>query len=568
MSEVAETVEDSDDAPPAAPARRGPGRPPATTKPEPSNPAATALAHEDAKTVFDWLRGLGQAGAIRAKLTRLSPSTTASGINCKGYLCEYEEMVDEKEILRVWGGGTFQLQVKVPNPAGGWKHAGQRQFDIGMPPKVPGHEEEREVIIPQAPKPDNDVTKQALGMMADMTRRAEDRAEKASTQQPPGVDWQQVKLMMVAPLETQIANLTSTINNLTSQLAAKDKTIVDLMMRKPDTTFQETMLLEHTRNESAAQTRMRDNHESELRQLRQSHTDELRYTRDAHQRELDARDRAHERELKSLGSANSMIMESGKQGTEARVDALKTQIVTLERQLTEKTAENTTLREKKDKSIVETLGEIASTKEAIDAITGGGDKTEETPVWERVVTQIVDSPFAKAVAHRIENAPAQPPPQPQQQVRRRVIRRVAVDAQGNPVVQAQQAQPAAQQPTNTAVVDQALAEQPAPAADGQPAQNPPAPVKKRIPPPKVSEVELSIAVQYMENAVISGNTTPEDFAASVKSSLDGKIISYIRDAGIDELLRLAKISENSPLNSQHGKNFCRKVAKILVGATE
>lgn len=557
-----EHVDNGDDTQPASPpARRG--RPPNQPKDPPADPAANALSHEDAKSVFDWLRSLGQGGAIRAKLTRLSPATTADGVNCRGFLCEYEEMVDEKEILRVWGGGTFKLEVKRPNPRGGWMHAGQRQFDIGMPPKVPGHEaKEENVIIPQAPRADNEVTKQALGMMGDLVKDAQRRADKVeerATTAQPGVDWAQIKAVVAGPLEAQISALQRTIDNLTRQLESKDKIITDLMMRKPDTSFQEQLLMEHTRNESAHLTRMRDNHDSEIRQLRQSHTDEIRALRESHQRELDARDRAHDRELKSLGQASTMVLDAGKQGTEARIDALKTQITTLTAQLAEKSAEIGALREKKDKSIVETLGEIASTKEAIDAITGGGAEPE-TPVWERVVGQIVDSPFAKAVAHRIEHAPAQPAPQPQQ--RRRVIRRVVVDQAGNPVVQAQ---PQQAQPADTTVVDQGLADQPAAEGQAAPVQNPPATVKKKPEPPQFSQVDLSIAVQFMETAVSSGNVKPEDFAASIKSSVDGKIIKYVREAGIDELLKLAKIPESSPLNSQHGKNFVRKVAKILVG---
>jgi hypothetical protein len=520
-------------------------------------PVAQSLVHEDAKEVFSWLRGLGQAGMIRAKLSRLSPATTQDGQPCRGFLQEYEEIVDEKEIMRIWGGGTFQMKVQTQNPRGGWIYAGQRQFDIGVPPKVPGGHVEKDrddgpVVVPQS----DGVTRQALSMMSDLTKDAQRRADRAEERRPEsGMNLDALNLAL-QPLRDQISALNAQLIGRDNQLAAKDKTIAELMMKKPDTSFYETMLIKSTDAENGALSRMRDNHESELRQLRQSHADDLKFTRESHARELDSRERAHLRELQSLRDMTVMAGTATATGTEARIDAFKREISSLERQLATQTAELATLREKKDKSFVETLGEIASTKAALDGLTGG-EAPEEAPIWERAMSTILDSPLAKAVAHRVEQAPAQPPPQPQQVVRRVVRRRVDPNA---PV----QVPPQQAGPTDTSVMEQGLAEQP---VEGAPAAAPVQAPKKKPEPPKFNQVEMSMAIQFMENAVTSSQS-PEVFAESIRSSVPGSIINYIRDAGIDEFLRIARVPDSSSLNSQHGKNFIRKVAKILVGGAE
>jgi hypothetical protein len=542
---------EAEDTPPP----RAPKKPPPRREEEPSSMAGSATAMDENKSLYEWLKSYG-GGSFKIKLFRISPATTPDGQPCAGFLQEYDELFDEAEVARVHGGGKFQIKTFAPGKNGsGQVYAGAKTFSIGsVPPKIAGTRppaEEKETII--VPPQSNDVTKAAMGMMADLTKDAQRRAGEAEHRAREGgqLDPAMIQLM-TAPLQAQLQGLTATINQLQAQLVAKDAQITDLLTRKPESSFQDQLILKMHDTESNALQRQRDNHESEIRQLRQSHTDEVRALRESHQRELEARERAHDRELRSLGQANTMIMDAGKQGNEARVDALKMQISSLTQQLAEKSAEVAALREKKDKSIAEVVGELASTKEALEALGGGGNE-EETPMFERILTGVMDSPLAKAIAHRVEQAPSQPTPPAQQQVVRRVVRRQPAQQQTvqQPVQQpAQQAQTVS--PEAQATMDAALA--------GQPAPEP----KKKPEPPRFTQVEMSIAIQFMENAVNSGQK-PEDFAASVQSMVPGNVVHYIREAGIDEFIKLAKVPDGSPLMSQGGRNFMRKVAKILVG---
>ena len=58
-------------------------------------------------------------------------------------------------------------------------------------------------------------------------------------------------------------------------------------------------------------------------------------------------------------------------------------------------------------------------------------------------------------------------------------------------------------------------------------------------------------------------TPPEQFAESARTMVPLEIRTALRERGVDHFLEVAKPEESSPLLTQVGRNFLRKVAKAL-----
>jgi hypothetical protein len=101
------------------------------------------------------------------------------------------------------------------------------------------------------------------------------------------------------------------------------------------------------------------------------------------------------------------------------------------------------------------------------------------------------------------------------------------------------------------------------ATEGATAALPPKPKKPKAQ-LNVSPAEVALAISFIENAY-RNSTDPVVFARSVRTTVPAQIVDYIREYGVDHFLaHVAKIPDGTPLASMAGKNYLRKVAKILV----
>lgn len=506
--------------------------------------SAQAMTQADDRTVYEFLRDIGTGGSIQLKLIRTQPKTLPDGTLCSGSLCEYDEPFEEEEIRRLYGGGKFQVKAYRRGSKGGLQYAGARTFEIAGASRMPG------VEMPGAPvvlKDSEDVPLQrhAMGVLERVSQDAQKRADRMEAEMRNGGGRSSTEDLrtLLAPLEAQIKALNDQINNQQRIIADKDTKILELVTRKPETTFQDRMLDKLTDNDNARITHLREEHATELRQLRQSHTDEIRGLHDRHTYDIQQRDKSHDRELDNLKLSHQNTIDNLKSGFESRIDAMKIRTTDLDAAIVLCKTEIQTLREKKDKSPLEAMEELATMKSSMEALglVGTGGDENQPSTWERILSGVLESPLAKAVATRVEQAPVAPPPQ---QPAQRVAKRKA------------QVAPPAQSPAQQQTGDPA---QPGAA----PAAGPPA-VKKKPAPPTLNQVDVNLAVTFMENAVNS-QQPPEVFAESIRSMLPKDIIEYIRQVGIDEFIKLAKVQDGTVLSSQNGKNYVRKVAKILVG---
>jgi hypothetical protein len=83
--------------------------------------------------------------------------------------------------------------------------------------------------------------------------------------------------------------------------------------------------------------------------------------------------------------------------------------------------------------------------------------------------------------------------------------------------------------------------------------------------PALDPAKLEMAISYLERAY-SGNQDPETVAVSARPIMPEEIMQSIQALGIDVFFaKVAKLPSASPLASQAGKNWIRKVGKALVG---
>lgn len=527
--EAAETI---DGEPVGSPPPRGGGgarREPITS--------ADAISNADEKSVFEWLSDIGSGATVRIKLYRTSPSTW-KGHNIKGYIDDYAEAFTENDIRERCGGGKFQVKTYKTAAKGGWQYAGTRSFDVSGDPKVTGElagDDDEVVTVPPLEGPATARAMGAIERVADNERKRAERLEDEVRQNRnnSGTDMGMLNAML-EPMKLQMKAIGDQLLAAQKALADKDTKIVELLTRKPESTFQDKLLDKMVDGESARIEGLRENHASELRQIRENHAAELRQSREHAKDELDQREKSHNREIDNMNRSFGQATDGLKLGYDGRIEALKSRIADLESRLTQLGAEHGALVARKDEGPIEQMEKFALLKNAMEGLGIGGGQ-EQGSVFERIAMGVLDSPLVKAVANRVEQAPAAPPPQ--QQRRRRpqqqapVTQDVQVPADGSPAA------------PGTAV-----------------------PAKTTI---KLNPNDIKVAVGFMENAV-RNNQDPIQFAESAKSMVPGDILLVIKQMGVEEFLtKVAKVDESSPLMSMAGKNFLRKVVNYLLkGVTE
>ena len=504
--------------------------------------AAEMFSGQDDRSVFEWLTEVGTGASLKIKLIRVTPATW-QGHNIKGHIDEFDTPFSEKEIQSRFGGGKFLVRTWKQSAKGNWVYSGTRTFEIAGDPKVTGElmhggvAEEKELSLP----PEGMATTRAMNMVERVAEQERKRAERMEDEirssRREGPDMAMFNAAL-APLNAQIAAMNAQLLAAQKVASDKDTRILELATRKPETTFQDTLLGKMVDGESARIEGIRENHASELRQLRENHASELKASREHHREELAMRENTHAREINTLERSHASSMDSIKLSYEGRIDAFKSRISDLEQRLSQMGAELGAIRDKKDKGLIEQMEEMATVKNAMEALGMGGGGEPQGSVMERIAMGVLESPVVRAIATRVEQAPAQATPPPQQAAPPQRRRRPAPPPQ-----QPQQAAP----PTAPQ----------APQAVGQMA-----PVRIQVNP-----ADVLIAVNLLEGAIKNG-TDPVTFAESARSMVPADILAAVKQLGVDAFLKsVAKLEDGSPLATMGGRNFLRKVVKYLSDGT-
>lgn len=483
--------------------------------------ALQQLTKQDEMSIRDWLSELGSSASIRVKVYRDAPKAWR-GKNVGGHLGDLTDLIDEEQMRERWGGGKFRVQVFRVNNQGKWVHFTQRTIELSGDPKITGE------LFEDIPGDDSngksassgeDVSLQrhAMGMTERLAIEERRRAERLETELRERNSFDPTMVSaFTEPMRMQVTAMQSSLDRMHAQLTAKDERIADLLTRKPDTTIQDRIFEKMVDGESARIDAIRTQHESELRQLRESFTSDAKRAQDHYIEEARSKDRAQEREITNLREAHKAQMEGLKVAWESRIDTLKSQIATLERDFDSTKKDLTEMRAKKDVPIEDQLSRFVALKDAFQSISGS--EGEERPVWAQILEGL--APVIEGAGARLGTTTPEA---------------VARATQTKPQVQQTVMRPTAK-PANGA--------------------------KAALPQPAVNPQDLTRALSFLEGA-IRNNAEPAVLAASIRSMIPGPLLVTIQKQGIDPFLDALKLPEGTILNSQQGRNVLRKVAKIL-----
>lgn len=502
--------------------------------------------------IHEWLKALGTGLSFKIYVHRTRP-TQHMGRKVDGYLGVYTDFITDDDLQATYGGGSFQLKVQVPNPKGSWVFLTSTTVEIAGDPRIDN------LPTTQAPQPtpvaaqgalDNPMVNQAWQEMKASKDRAEQEAREASRNAGGNLQFQ----------------IQAAIDPLKTMLADKDKQIERLLNKldeatKPKESIQDDFVKAMLFKGDVRLTDQKTQFDSELRQLKQSHVDDLKRLEDRFARDLDSERRTHdrayadmkssfERELSNMKAAHEREMsnmksahEHAKISTDASISVQKTVLerdnARLEADVRELRVEVKDLRAKKDLSLKEKVDEMNSIKDLF-----GGDEEKEKGALEKVVEVVVNSEKAMDTVTRLmgnNNA------QPQTQTVAATVQQAPAKKKSNMIVRKSDGQVFKRTENGLVPVKQKN-------ADGS-----------EEPLIKLNDTDVMMAVKFVE-AGFRNNVDPVNFATTSRTSIPEPVMLAIQREGVDGFLtKVVQLDQSSPLNTQAGRNWIRKVAKALLG---
>lgn len=573
-------------APPAPPPRprasAPPPRPAAAAEPrDRSTRVQREMRDDEEQDLLTYIHGLVGDAPVQIAIVRKRPSIGPNGENILGTLETVEDKIDEEYIFDTWGGGTYELKIKKQNQRGSFEFFKSRTIKIAGEPRMNGR-----ALVPgngaaAAAGGDDGLIGKTLDMYERASERERARAERLERDgQRGGIDFAAIERMQ-APLVAELAEARRMIADLQKDVLAQ------IAKPPPKDEFRDRLLersveggdkrIEDLRsqyeNRLAAQ---RELYEGRIDKINERHEDEVKRLEDRHRDDIRRMEDQHEREIARTEKAAEHTGKGTEQGFQARIDSLKEANSRLERELTALQSKLGALEARKDQTIGEKADELIKVKEALDGI-GGGDSDNDGPWYTKVIDAVGNSQAALDFIAKIGgNAGAAPP---------------AGGEAGMPPV----GQPFygpdggvyVRNPDNTFT--------PLPAANALPGKAGAAGKRKRraaaqavaeamqgddageagetgeeieaapdgTPPVKQpSAKEIKQAVLFMENAVKS-NTDPAMFASSARNLVPSELLQWIQQVGPENFLSKLRLDSGSPLTTQNGRNFVRRVFKHL-----
>lgn len=501
------------------------------------SPALLKLKNAADMETKAWLDAISGETAIRVRLLRKDPKShrdpeTGETVKTDGTLQVFDRTVDEEEVQRLHGGGTFQLVVQTKNTKGQWGFFGAKTFEVAGDPNIKGvhrtfaPKNEPTIVVPQKDGATEKALDRMVGFMIEDAHNS--RRQPPVQMQPSGIDPATMQAM-IKPLEIQI-------QALTAQLAAKDVEMARVRETAGKDPFRDKMLETMMDGESARITALRENHASEIRQLKEGFRQDLERERERHRDDMVRVEKAHERELSAIKAANDQSIALSTQKGDITKMVLERENNSAQKTIDRLETELSALRAKKEQSIKEKVDELHAIKELV----GDGDD-EESSKLEQIIGAVGGLPVVQELARRAtggQQAPAQVAQQPQkpQLVRDRTTGEVGLRKPSGEIV------PVKKRPV------------PVTTADGQ-----------QVEIPSLDPAQVAQAVTYMEGAYRNG-TDPVMFASTARPFVSEPMLGVIRTLGISEFLtKVGKISGASVLATLRGRQWAKKVAAALMG---
>lgn len=520
-----------------------------TTRPEqrsrlpsvPRSPALREIRSAEDSALKDVIDQLGAQGSFKISVSRLEPEMwqdRATGVRVKvgGHLKTYTTAIDEEMISKNHGGGKFHLRFQKMQETGRFHIFCNRTIDIAGDPRT--DDLPRDITAPVSPTPhaisspleSPKLVEKAFEMMQTQIDRASDQ-QRHRPEVPRGID--PAIMAVISMLEKQMASANAQVEAMRSELAA-------VRTAKPaEDPFKERMISKLVDDDSARIQSLRAQYDSEIRIMKEEHRGELSRQRDHFERDKQDLRQSHDRELASLRQSHEIQLQAARGAYDTNIKLAESENRRLERDNGELRVELKELRARKEKGLIDQIKEIETLKEAIGV--DDGDKSTIEKAFEALPGAIE---IAKGMMSQSQQAaaPAQQAAAVAQQALQsnKIVkdpegRRYKLDDKGN------------LRPLRRKSKDEL-------------------PVKKDAEGlPVIAQEVLDQVIGYLERA-FQGNQEPEIFAQSSRTMVPPPILEAIRDHGVDVFLsKVAKLPGTSPLSSQLGKNWTRKVGAALVG---
>lgn len=482
---------------------------------------------------------LGPDGAAKVSVKRIEPTevvdpATGTRVNTGGHLKDYFSVIEEADIAKRHGGGKYEIRIFRKNAGGTYVFFKQRTIEIAGEPRIddlPRNAKplgQAAVAQQQANVENTALVGQAFAVLKGELDRKNERPDAG----PRGVD---PSMQIVIDMMNRQAQANA------EAMKARDQQMLDLQRelresKKPvEDPTKDKWLDKLMTDDSARLQAVRLQYQSEIDALKRNHDEDLKRMEDRHDRAMDNQRRSYDREIDALKQTNLIQIDAAKGAFETNMKLADSDNRRLERDNAELRIEMKELRAKKEKSFVEMCKEIETVKETI-GVGDEGDKSTADKVIEALPAAFE---FAKGMIP--QKAPA-----------------VQV-ATGNPgtigdgkpkLVATKDGQRFWQQADGQLIPVKKKKKQAPPVADGM---------------PTIDQEVVTRMVDYLERA-FQANQDPEIFAQSSRTMVPDEVLAAIRDHGVEVFMsKVAKLPGTSPLSTQAGKNWLRKVGKALVG---
>lgn len=520
----------------------------------PATPALTERRRKEDESISNWLGALkGSGAAIRVSVARLRPNMFM-GKNTKGFIETVPDTLSEEQIKQMYGGGTYELRVTKRNEQGAYVYWGGTTVEVEGDPRVDVLANQQGTGMQQPGAGDQIVTK-AMGIMErelESAREYRNRPAPQPMMQSSGIDAAQLTAVL-RPMEIQI-------HTLTAQLEAKDKQISDLVAAKNERNPFEAQLLSTLMDgDSARVTQIRTLHESEIRMLKEQMAATEARLRDQFDRDLKMVEIRHAREIDQQRASYERTGDAFKQMGDVQKEVLTGQVRALERENTELKNDVKVLRDKKEPSLLDKAKELEAVRNAI----GSDSEPAEKSTLEKVADAALTSEPLFAMLNKWvgpKAGAAQAQQQIQQQQHPKLVRNRKTGKVFRHVANGEyeEVTPPRKKPVAQAKTPQAAGAQ-GEAAPGEQA------VEEEEIEVELDPGEVKMAVAFLESA-FRNNVDINNLVTTARTAVPESIVVAIRDLGVDVFLtKVVKLSSTSPLSSQAGRNWSRKLAKALVG---
>jgi cell division protein FtsB len=549
-SETPESESDTPEAPASEVAETKDGEISKKVAPKMSRPMHEIRLGED-QALKDYLDLLGPDGSIRVRIVRDTPRTirvNGRDYSTHGHLDTVNECVDEEYLSREYGGGTYNLTItsRRKSEGGSFKYAGHRQIVVAGDPKIeklPTNATQPATAPAQAPSGEP-LMKEVVGLL-------KDELSHAREVKPEGIS--PAVQLLIDQMREDARRRDRDLEQLRRDLAVAQN------QKPPEDTFKDKLLSSLVDGESGRIVSIRAQHESELRSVKEGHLQEIRLIEDRHDRAVKQMQQSHElmlaslkasyeREIAALNTSHQVTAAATTTTSSVTITTLNADIKRLEREVDTLRAENKDLRDRKDKPLLEQLKEMKTLKDAFSEDGDGDSSTADKVI--AAVPAAIESIGGLIQMGRGQAAQLQPGAAQQPQAQQPAKPRVAIHPKtGERFVQrGNQIIPAKPKPK---LITTDAGEQ--------------------IEVPKIEGPTLALIITMLE-AAFGRDEDPAIIAQTSRAQIPPDILAWIQQhhtdqvSGVDLFMsKVAKLPGTSPLASQLGRVWLRKVGAALIG---